>query len=316
MTDAPGTLALCIPAWNAEGVLPRLLESARRQSIPFDEVLVHDDASTDGTARVAQSLGARVIRATENRGCSSGKNRLTAEARSGWIHYRDADDDLLPGFTEAARAWTGRADAPDAVLVAYEDRDPDGSVLATCRFDDEALRRDPVRETLLHQHSNCGLYRREAVLRAGGFDEDPRVLYNEDDAFHLRLALAGLRFGADPRVGAVVVRRPGSMSRERPVECLRAKFHVLEKAADAVDEGHRDAVALRLWRCAGALGSRLEWEYADRCLELARRLGFPAPMEGKAWFRWTGRIHPRLALRVRERAIRLLRPGLRSGRTP
>jgi glycosyltransferase involved in cell wall biosynthesis len=57
----PGTLALCIPAFNAAQFLPRLLGSAAAQKIPFDELLVYDDCSTDDTAEVARALGATVV---------------------------------------------------------------------------------------------------------------------------------------------------------------------------------------------------------------------------------------------------------------
>ena len=49
MRDVSGRLALCVPARNAAAHLPRLLETARLQPVPFDEVLVFDDASDDGT---------------------------------------------------------------------------------------------------------------------------------------------------------------------------------------------------------------------------------------------------------------------------
>jgi len=305
------SIALCIPAFNAAGQLPRLLGSARAQSVPFAEILVHDDASTDDTAAVAREWGARVIRAEGNRGCAIGKNRLADAAASDWVHFHDADDDLYPHFVETAAPWMAAAAAPDVVMVAYEDRDEGGRVLRERRFDDWALRVDPIRETILEQHNNCGIYRRAAFLAAGGFDPDPLVLYNEDDAMHGQLARAGLRFRAEPRVSAIVVQREGSMSREHRRACARAKYHVLEKAARLAPDRYREPIAVKLWRTAAVCATYLDWEYADRCVALAGRLGFRVPPEGRPRFRSLCRIHPRLALRLREAAIRALRPGLR-----
>ena len=48
-------LALGIPARNATAHLPRLFESIRRQTVPFDEVLLYDDASSDGTGDMRRS---------------------------------------------------------------------------------------------------------------------------------------------------------------------------------------------------------------------------------------------------------------------
>src|ERR1051326_8043102 len=120
MTARP-TLAMLIPAYNAAGYLPRLLDSAMRQTQPFDEIWVYDDCSNDGTAAVAERYGARGVRGDINCGCSHGKNRLAAETSCDWIHFHDADDELMPNFVECARTWMsdGRF---DVVLFAYEER--------------------------------------------------------------------------------------------------------------------------------------------------------------------------------------------------
>jgi len=93
------TLALCIPAYNAAAYLPRLLTSAVNQAIPFTEILVYDDCSTDSTAAIARSYGANVISGSVNKGCSFGKNALAEKTTCEWIHFHDADDELLPNFT-------------------------------------------------------------------------------------------------------------------------------------------------------------------------------------------------------------------------
>jgi len=304
-------LALCIPGFNAGRCLPRLLSSARAQTAAFDEILVYDDGSSDDTAAVAEALGSRVIRGGVNRGCSVGKNVLAAAAASDWVHFHDADDDLYPHFVEVAAKWmAGRGDH-DVVMIAYEDQDENGVKLRERRFDDRALRADPIRETILEQHNNCGIYRRETFLAAGGFDVDPNVLYNEDDAMHCRLARAGLRFRAEPTVSAIVVQRSGYMSREHRRLCARAKYHVLEKSARLLPARYHGVIALKLWRTAGVCGTYLDWEYADRCVHLAAGLGARVPPEGRLVFRSLCWLEPRVAVRVREAAIRVLRPRLR-----
>lgn len=310
MTACP-SLALCVPAFNATPFLPRLFEAVRTQTIPFDEVLLYDDASTDGTGDMARSFGATVVRGDVNRGCSFGKNELAKRAGTDWLHFCDADDVRMPPFAELARGWMDIPSGPDVVMMSYEDRDPSGGLLLTRLFDDESLGRDALRTVLLSQHSNCGIYRKDAFLRAGGFDSDPAVLLNEDDALHVRLALEGLRFRAEKRVSAAIFQQPGSMSRIRQLPCLRAKYFVMAKAAARAPETHYDAIALVLWRCAGSLVGLGDWEYAQKCTDLAARLGVPSAPEGKAYFRLLSRVSPTLALRIRERAIRLFKPHLR-----
>ena len=65
-TGAPGawsppSFSVIVPARNEAHRLPLLLESLRNQTLMPAEVLVVDDASTDGTAAVAAEAGCRVI---------------------------------------------------------------------------------------------------------------------------------------------------------------------------------------------------------------------------------------------------------------
>lgn len=315
MNEPAPTLALCVPAYNAEGYLGRLLESARRQSRPFDEVWVYDDASTDGTSDLARKFQAQVVRGEGNVGCSAGKNTLAARSRCSWLHFHDADDSLEPIFVEAAHRWMALADAPDVVFFSYRTLDHETSrPLGTREFDASALRSDPLRYCLSEQiNPFCGLYRRESFLRAGGWDEDRQVLQSEDQAGHLRLALAGLRFDADPTYAVINFIRAGSMTTSNLAGAQRSTFHLMRKAAAAVPEPYRPIIARRLWGVAGLSAAYGDWENADRASALAIALAPGSEIPGSAWFRRLAASRPRLALRLRERLIRLFRPAARSG---
>jgi glycosyltransferase involved in cell wall biosynthesis len=312
-----GTIALCIPAYNAEHHLPRLLASAHRQTVPFDEILVYDDASTDRTAEIAVAMGARVIRGRDNRGCSFGRNRLAEQASAEWIHFHDADDELYPDFVKWARGWATKPTAPDVVLFGHEWRDEEtGEILGVRRYDDARVRRDPVAYTIAEQVNHAGIYRRRRFVEAGGADEDPLVLYNEDDAMHGRLARAGLTFGADSRVPVIHYRRGGSMSAHAHARCARAKYHVLRKAAEAGAGRYSAEIAARLWVTAAVSGTVLDWQTADACVSLARSLGSGSPAGSSRIFRLACRVAPRQAMRFREAWIRVFRPSLRAGSAP
>jgi glycosyltransferase involved in cell wall biosynthesis len=306
------TLAICTPAYNERATLPRLLASIRAQTVPFDEVWLYDDCSTDDTAKLAEEFGAKVVRGTQNHGCSYGKNALAAATTCDYVHFLDADDALLPQFVEKARRWMAQPDAPDVVLFDYEYRDhATDELLATRRFDCIALRKDPVRYTIREQINNVGIYRREAFLRAGGFDLDPNVLYNEDVAMHTRLARAGLRFASEDTVSLIMYRKGGSMSASNRVKCSRAQYHVLAKCAADVGHSHGADIAHRLWQVAGVSASQDDWETADSCVALARRLHGRQPPTGSSLFRLLCAASPPAALRLRERMIRWLKPHLR-----
>jgi glycosyltransferase involved in cell wall biosynthesis len=307
------TLALCVPAYNASDHLPRLLESAQEQRAPFDEVLVYDDCSTDDTAEVARSYGARVISGDENQGCTVGRKRLAEHASADWVHFHDADDELLPNFVVRARAWMTLEDPPDVVLFGYEyRRDEDDELILTKQFDAEALRKDPIDYTIRTQvNPFCGLYHRRSFVEAGGPDTDPKVLYNEDCAMHCKLARAGLEFDADPEITVINYKRDGSMSQDHQTECARSRFFVLQKAARHNGNTHGEVIANQLWKNAGILAAHQQWDLADRAVQLASELNGQVPTAGGILFRVLGTLNSRLALRVRETFIRTFKPSLR-----
>ncbi|HWZ35899.1 MAG TPA: glycosyltransferase family A protein, partial [Mucilaginibacter sp.] len=199
------TLALCIPAYNAARFLPRLLSSAVNQTIPFDEILVYDDRSSDNTAAVAESYGAMVIRGDVNRGCSFGKNALAGLVKSDWIHFHDADDDLLPDFTTKVHNWlSANQDHYDILVLNFNYVDVySGEILGAANHDRKALREDPIRYAINNKIVNFGVYKRPEFLEAGGFNTDEKVLYNEDNALHQRMAKAGLKFDYLPDITCI-----------------------------------------------------------------------------------------------------------------
>jgi glycosyltransferase involved in cell wall biosynthesis len=60
-----------IPAWNEEENLPAVLDGLRER-LPWADVLVVDDGSTDGTAEVARERGAEVLSLGSNQGLRIG----------------------------------------------------------------------------------------------------------------------------------------------------------------------------------------------------------------------------------------------------
>jgi glycosyltransferase involved in cell wall biosynthesis len=309
------TIALLIPAYNAAAHLPRLLESAVRQTERFDEIWVYDDCSSDETAQTAERYGARVVRGAINQGCSRGKNALAALTNADWLHFHDADDELYPHFVMLARRWM--ADARfDVVLFPYEERDDATGELITYRFFTASHVSSDPRSYAIREQINpfCGLYRREAYIRAGGYDEDPLVLYNEDVAMHIRLAFAGLNFAAESEIAIINHRRLNSMSASSRLKCLQAHYHVMRKTA-AMEGAARyaDEIAKRLWIAAGGLAAELDWRTADQAAGLAMQIDESSSAQSGWVFKTLCSFSPCLAIRMREALIRAFKPRLRAG---
>ncbi len=245
-------------------------------------------------------------------GCSHGKNILASKTSCRWIHFHDADDAMFSGFVERAHDWM-REGNYDVVLFPYEEReDESGNLIAIRRFDPEDVSRDPVSYTIRKQiNPFCGLYLRESFLQAGGYDADPLVLYNEDVAMHCRLAQAGLKFKADDQVLVINNRRLDSMSSSNQAQCLTAHYHVMRNAAETVDSRYHKDIAYRLWVVAGGSAAHLDWVTADAAAELAMQLDGSASSPGGSLFKVTCYISTPFAVRLREVAIRLLKPSIR-----
>jgi hypothetical protein len=103
--DAP-RLSILVPTWNAAATVERALASVlAERSMPLELVVV-DDASTDGTADLVAALAERdprvvLVRLPANGGVSNARNRGLATVRGEWLGFLDADDLLLPGALEA-----------------------------------------------------------------------------------------------------------------------------------------------------------------------------------------------------------------------
>jgi glucosyl-3-phosphoglycerate synthase len=90
------TVSLCIPARDEEATIGRIVESARHhlaERIPLlDEILVVDDGSVDGTAKLAREAGAEVVSSADvlpEAGPGSGKGDAV------WKSIHAARGDLL-----------------------------------------------------------------------------------------------------------------------------------------------------------------------------------------------------------------------------
>jgi len=96
MTEISPDISLVIPAYNEERYLPRLLASLAAARERFTaaggtlEVIVADNLSTDGTARIARDDGARVVRVEERR-IAAVRNGGAAAARGRIVAFLDAD---------------------------------------------------------------------------------------------------------------------------------------------------------------------------------------------------------------------------------
>ena len=90
-------LSVVIITKNEAPVIARCIKSIAWA----DEVVVLDSESTDGTADIARSLGAKVFTSPDWPGFGPQKNRALAHARCDWVLAIDADEWVTPGLRTA-----------------------------------------------------------------------------------------------------------------------------------------------------------------------------------------------------------------------
>ena len=96
VTDGP-LVTVIMPAWNAEKTVRKAAQSILNQTWRNLELLIVDDASTDGTWTVLQAIAAsdtrvKIFRNKVNVGPYVSKNIALTQAKGAWITGHDADD--------------------------------------------------------------------------------------------------------------------------------------------------------------------------------------------------------------------------------
>lgn len=91
-------VSVIIPAYNRAKCVIRALDSVQAQRGVDFEILLGDDASTDGTAEVLleRMPQAKVARLAKNRGAASARNAAMQMAQGEFLAFLDTDDEWLP----------------------------------------------------------------------------------------------------------------------------------------------------------------------------------------------------------------------------
>jgi glycosyltransferase involved in cell wall biosynthesis len=167
-------ISIIIPTLNEVDILPKLLESIKQQEFTDYEVIVSDAGSTDGTVKIAEEYGARVVKGGMP---GPGRNRGAEKASGRFLFFLDADVKLPKDFLENAR---------NEMEEQYID-------LATCEIRPLS---NLTLDRVIHNIMNTGIrlnlkvnpsafgfnifVTKRLFERVGGFDESIRVAEDAD----------------------------------------------------------------------------------------------------------------------------------------
>jgi GT2 family glycosyltransferase len=205
---ADARTTVVVVTWRGHGLIGRCLDSLGNQTRSH-QVLVVDNASTDGTAGVvsAHPLRPRVLRMTRNTGYAGALAAALPQISTPFMAWLNDDAEPEPGWLaalEEALDGDGMAAAAAAVLYAG-----DGTVSSTgVALTRIGYGRDTTGALPFGFCGGATLLRTDALRAAGGV---PRSLfcYYEDTDTSWRLRLSGYRVVAVPSAG---VRHVGGAS--------------------------------------------------------------------------------------------------------
>jgi len=167
--------SVCIANYNGMELIDACIDSVRTQNCGFAvEIIVHDDASTDGSAAhiAAHHPDVRLIAGSDNVGFCVANNRMAAVARGDYLLLLNNDAALLPGALDALMREALRLQRPAILSLPQYDAES-GELL------DIGSRLDPFFNAV----PNRDLLRNDVAMVAGACLWLPRALWNELGGF-------------------------------------------------------------------------------------------------------------------------------------
>jgi glycosyltransferase involved in cell wall biosynthesis len=235
-----------MPAFNVEPYIGDAIRSVLAQTFADLELVVVDDGSTDGTARVVTSLAAKDARVRlvqqPNRGLAGARNTALRMARGEIFALLDSDDLWEPEFLAAQLAVLDSR--PDVDIVTGN-----GWMLGGTRHGELARpwpdpRPTPDLATILGDERAVfimSVFRRRVYEIVGCFDEGMRT--NEDYDFWLRAAISGCRFARNDRPLGHYRIRTDSLSASE-MRMLRGILHVYANIRPLIGDRPRELAVL------------------------------------------------------------------------
>jgi len=197
-------ISVVIPTHNRKALLRRCLTAVTHQNYAQYEVIVVDDGSTDGTGDMVRQEfpQVRYIRQDPNQGPAAARNR-GIEAATGEIVAFTDDDCIVPtdwltalvqGFRRRPEVAGvgGYQEAPEEILqtntVARAER-----AMRLRRWGERAEMEQLGGNKVPGLGTNNVAFRRDVLLKVGGFDEGFPVAAGEDADLKLRIARRSYR---------------------------------------------------------------------------------------------------------------------------
>ncbi|MDA8388210.1 MAG: glycosyltransferase family 2 protein [Nitrospiraceae bacterium] len=205
-----GRISVIIPTLEAAGGIGGLIAAVRAQTFEAAEIIVVDSSSTDGTARMARELGARVEVIPREKFDHGGTRTLAAKMAVGEIlvfltqDALPADDRSLENLVEPLREDKGIA-ASYGRQLPNPDATPLAAHLRLFNYGQRSYKKSLADKAgfgikTVFLSDSFAAYRRSALEAVGWFGQN--LICSEDSHAGAKLVLAGhrLAYAADAAV--------------------------------------------------------------------------------------------------------------------
>ena len=235
-------LSVIIPVFNGERFLGDAVQSVREAVHVLDqeysdvEIIVVDDGSTDGTARVASSFYETVRYLHQaNQGPSAARNRGIEHARGSLIAFADADD-LWPADKLKLQLPLLINDPAVEIVMGRIQQ------VSLSQTIDGQTRAEDVAEPAFSVNLGSAVIRKSVFERVGLFDESMR--YSEDVDWFMRAREGGTEIVTIDAVTLFYRQHDQNMTRGKSTSELNV-LKALKKSLDRRREQTGFASALR-----------------------------------------------------------------------
>jgi glycosyltransferase involved in cell wall biosynthesis len=161
------SISVCMATYNGEKYVREQLDSILKQLGKDDEVVVVDDASTDGTLKVVadiQDTRIRMTRQSQNRGVIKTFAHAIQQSRGDILFLADQDDIWCEDKVRKVEAFF--ASHPDVTLVLsdYKVIDGSGNISDSSRRASRRFRPGVFYNILQNRYHGCAMAFRRSIL--------------------------------------------------------------------------------------------------------------------------------------------------------
>lgn len=187
-STATPVFSAIIPTYNRAAFVGQAIESALKQDVPT-EVIVVDDESSDDTPAVCAAFGEQILYLRQpNRREGAARNAGAERARGTYFAFLDSDDFWLPGKLKGDLIRFEESDHPALVYSRGRNVDPEGRTIGERKL--EHPQGDvfwPLAREAFIPMSTVAV-RADAFRSCGGFVEDRDLSGTADWELWIRLA--------------------------------------------------------------------------------------------------------------------------------